>query len=313
MQPFRNAIPLLLLIAPSFLRADATIRYKTEMDSPVAVPALPATSLIYMKGNKGVTVSGDMTTIADFAKQEITLVDTVRKKYATIPASEYGDRISQAVAQVAGTGQTAAAAEIFNSMKVTCESKRSGRSEVIQGVQAEEREQTCSLAIELPESLKQASTAVTGAGVKFVTHIWFAAPAERARVPALWQLSGFEFWSKYFANPMEAMGKFMPGGMAAMLADMRKDQSAILRLNMEAYMDMPSIPGGAAAAGLPTITPGSPMIKMTQEIVELSTSPLDDSLFRVPDDCAAEPFGDVFNGMMQAHMQAPKAPVVQVK
>ena len=69
MQPFRNAIPLLLLIAPSFLRADATIRYKTEMDSPVAVPALPATSLIYMKGNKGVTVSGDMTTIADFAKQ----------------------------------------------------------------------------------------------------------------------------------------------------------------------------------------------------------------------------------------------------
>jgi hypothetical protein len=78
-------------------------------------------------------------------------------------------------------------------------------------------------------------------------------------------------------------------------------------------MDMPSIPGGAAAAGLPMIAPGSPIIKMTQEIVELSTSPLDDSLFRIPDDCAAEPFGDVFNGMIQAQMQAPKAPAGQAK
>jgi hypothetical protein len=45
--------------------------------------------------------------------------------------------------------------------------------------------------------------------------------------------------------------------------------------------------------------PGSPLMKMTQEIVELSTSPLDDSLFRVPDDCSPEPFEDVVNGMLQ--------------
>jgi hypothetical protein len=87
MRPFRNAISLFLLIAPSLLRADVTVRYKTEVNSPAAVPALPSASSIYMKGNKGVTMSDGVTTIADFAKQEITLVDTGREKYATIPAS----------------------------------------------------------------------------------------------------------------------------------------------------------------------------------------------------------------------------------
>jgi hypothetical protein len=308
MRPFRFAISL-LLIAPLFLQADTTIRYKTEVNSLTAIPAVPAGSLIYMKGNRGVTTSGGMTTIADFAKQEITLIDTVRKKYATIRASEYGAKMEQGLAQAAGPTQMAGAAEVFKSMKTTCESKKTGRTEVIQGVQAEEREQTCSLAINLPDSLKHADAPETGMGIKFVTHIWFASPAERLRVPGLWQLSGFELWSKYFVNPMEAMGKFMPGGMAAMYADMQKDQSVIMRLNMEAYMDMPSIPGGAAAAGLPTITPGSPVMKMTHEIVELSTAPLDDSLFQVPDDCSAEPFGDVFNGMI-ARLQAPKTPKV---
>jgi hypothetical protein len=307
MRPFRNAVWLFLLIAPPFLRADVTIRYKTEMNSLTAVPALPAGSVIYMKGNKGVTVSGDVTTIADFARQEITVVDTVGKKYATIPASEYGVKIKQGVAQAAGTAQTAGAAEVFNSMKTTCESKKTGRTEVIQSVQAEEREQTCSLAVNLPDSLKRAGAPDTGMGVKFVTHIWFASPVERMRVPGLWQLSGFEIWRNYFANPMKAMGSLMPGGMADMFTDMQKDQSVILRLNMEAYVDMASIPGAAAAAGLPMIASGSPLIKMTQEIVELSTSPLDDSLFQIPNDCSPEPFADVFQGMI-ARVPAPKAP-----
>jgi hypothetical protein len=263
-----------------------------------------------MKGNKGVTMSGGVTTIADFAKQEITLVDTVRQKYATIPASEYGAKIAQGVAQVAGATQMAGAAGVFNSMKTTCESKKTGRMEVIQSIQAEEREQTCSLTIEFPENLRQAGTPKNGMGIKFVTHIWFASPAERLRVPGLWQLSGFELWCKYFANPIEAMGKFMPGGMADMYADMRRDQSVLLRLNMEAYMDMPSIPGAATALGLPMIASGAPVMKMAQEIVELSTSPLDDSLFQIPDGCTAEPFGDVFNGMI-ARMQVPKAPARQ--
>jgi hypothetical protein len=309
MRQFRNAISLFLLIAPSFLRADTTIRYKTEVTSAMAASALPAELLIYMKGNKGVTMSAGAKTIADFAKQEITLVDTGRQKYATIPASEYGAKLEQGVTQVAGAEVLAAAAGMMNAMKVTCESKKSGRTEVIQGVQAEEREQNCSLAMQFPGG--QASNPVTGMGMRFVTHIWFASAVERLRVPGLWQLSGFELWFKYFANPLEALGKFMPGGMAGMFADMRKDQSAILRLSIETYMDMPPIPDAAIASGFTMPAPGSPLMKMTQEIVELSTSPLDDSLFRVPDDCIAEPFGDVLNGMMQTRMPAAKAPAKQ--
>ncbi len=89
MQSIRNVLLVSLLVAPSLLRGDATIRYKTEMTSSLPMPRLAdSSSAIYMKGNKGVSVSDGQTTIADFAKQEITIIDNDRKKFATIPAAE---------------------------------------------------------------------------------------------------------------------------------------------------------------------------------------------------------------------------------
>ena len=146
---------------------------------------LESDSAIYMKGNKGVAVSGGQTTIADFTKQEITIIDTERKKYATVPAADYATRLSESMPQMG-------AASPMMTMQTKCESSQTGRTEVIQGVHAEEREQTCSIEM-------------AGMSMKFVTHIWSAAAGERPRVPALWHLSGYELWQKYFMNPNGAL------------------------------------------------------------------------------------------------------------
>jgi hypothetical protein len=277
MQLFRNLLCISLLFAPSILRADATIRYKSNMTSAMPLPGLTdSDSAIYMKGNKGMVVSGGQTTIADFVKQEITIIDTDRKKYATVPAADYAPKMAESMPQMGAASQM--------TMQTKCDSAKSGRTEVIQGVQTEERVQTCSV-----EMAK--------VSMKFVTHIWSASPGERPRVPALWQLSGYELWQKYFMNPTAAVGKAM-GGMAPMMEDLQKDNSVILRLNMEVFL---------AASPVP-------MMKMNQEVVELSTAPLDDSLFQIPADFPAVPFGDLMNGMLQARLQAmktPKAPSTQ--
>jgi TonB family protein len=52
-------------------------------------------------------------------------------------------------------------------------------------------------------------------------------------------------------------------------------------------------------------------MKMTQEAVEISTAPLDDSLFGVPADCTVEPFADLMNGITAAAVQSMKTPAAK--
>ncbi len=291
-----------LSLTPGALRADATIRYKIETSSIAAMPSGlgNSTTVVYMKGNKGATMSGGSATIIDFAKQQVTMVDTARKKYATIPASEYGSRI-EAIMPDAGAGPGGIAADILKSMKTTCDSKNPGVSEVIQGVQTEERDVTCTTTMTMPSGSQQQGPLAPSMNMKFVMKIWSALPIERMRVPALWELSGYELWQKYFMNPFETSGKMAPMGMGPMFEAISKDQSVALRTSMEMYMDMPSF-GTAGAAS------NTPLMKMTNEVVELSVAPLDDSLFSIPADCSAAPFGDVMNGLTQAIMDSAKAP-----
>jgi hypothetical protein len=230
----------MLSAVPALLRADATVRYQTEMASPVArIPGQNGSTAVYMKGNKGATVSDYQTTIVDFAKQQVTIIDTERRKYATLPASEYGDKISQLMPSAMPEG--AGVDEMLKTMKTTCATKESVSTETIQGIQAEERDVTCSMTMSMPASVQQGTGgAMTGMGMKFVMRTWSATPGERVRVPGLWQLSGFELWQKYFMNPTGGFGKMMPDAMAPMLEAMSKGQSVTLRSTMEMSMSLPS-------------------------------------------------------------------------
>jgi hypothetical protein len=290
------AAPLLLsLSVPA--RADVTIRYKTETETPVAPGAnVSSSSTIRMKGNKGASISDRETMIVDFARQEITILDTSRRKFATVPAAQYGDfmsvQMSDVMAQAGGAGAIQSAVQ---SMKTTCDSKNGGETEIIQGVRTEEREMTCSMSMAMPDSVKQAMPAME---TKMVMRLWFASAAEKVRVPGLWQLSGYELWQNYFLNPTKALGKMSPPGMTEAFEALLKDQSATLRSSMEMSMRLPF--PGAANNGVTTL------MKMTSEVVELSTATLDDSLFAVPSDYIAEPIADVLRGITQASLTSAK-------
>jgi hypothetical protein len=297
MKTFLSAVLVVLAAAPMLVRADTTIRYTIDTSSPLAPAATTARSMvIYMKGNQGVTIVDGQTSIVDFARQQVTIIDTARRKYATIPASEYGARMGAHFTGMASAAvDSPMVGEMLKSMKSTCDTKKSDVPETIQGVLAEERDVRCTMTMDMPENVKNSMPPMA---VTMVMRTWSAAASERLRVPGLWQLSGFELWQSYFMNPAGSLGKMMPEGMKPMVDAMQKDQSATLRMSMEVSMKMP-MPGAPAG--------DTPFMKMNEEVVGLSTQLLEDELFTIPGDCSAEPFEDVLKGITDAMVASAKA------
>jgi len=282
---------------PSLVRADVTIRYTFETSSPMMPAAGKAHPMvIYMKGNKGVTVVDTQTTIVDFARQQVTIIDGARKKYATISAAEYaGKMASETAAIMPDTSGIPGVADMLKSMKTSCDTNNSAATETIQGVQGTEHEVACTMTMTMPDNMKAVMPSMA---LKMVSRVWSAAPGERLRVPGLWQLSGYELWQNYFMNPVGAMGKLLPEGIKPMIEAMQKDQSAVLRASTEISMNMP-MPGLPAG--------DTPFMTMKEEMTGLSTELLDDALFAVPSDYSEEPFEAVMSGITDAAMAAVKA------
>jgi hypothetical protein len=294
------SVTAFLIALPSLVRADVTIRYTFEMSTPMAPGASQSHPMvIYMKGNKGVTVVDSQTTIVDFSRQQITIIDGARKKYTTIAAADYaGKLVAQTSAIMPDTSGIPGVADMLKTMKTTCDTKNSDAAETIQGVQGVKHEVACTMTMSMPDSMKDVMPSM---GMKMVTRVWSASPSERLRVPGLWQLSGYELWQNYFMNPMGAIDKMLPGGMMEgikpMIDAMQKDQSAVLRSTTEISMSMP-LPGLPAG--------DTPFMTMKEEMTGLSTELLDDSLFTVPADYAAEPFEAVMGGIRDAAMATVK-------
>jgi TonB family protein len=304
----------LAFFAACGLRADVTIRYQSDFKLAAGLPPMieqaikPAlakgsTLSVRMKGNKAWSKAGDVAEIVDFTKQELTLIDAGHHTFATFPASELAGKMAAATPQMSAE-QTKALQQAMSSIKTTVDSKMTGRSELIQGVQAEEREITVSMAMPMPAGTSQA-----GPGVRLVMQIWNAKSGEALRVPAIRELTGFNLWQKYFLNPtgmIENISGKMPaiGGMVTpMLEEILKNQSVILRMHVNMYMPfmvamaqkMAEQKGGAGVA----IDPDAPTMQINQEVVELSNAPVDASLFEIPKEYTASPADDLVRSMVQ--------------
>jgi hypothetical protein len=295
-----------LTALPALTRADVTIRYTYELSSPM-VPAASQSHpmVIYMRGNQGATVMDSQTIIADFSKQQITIIDGVRKKYATIAAADYAAKMAAQTAQVMSampdTSAIPGVADMLKNLKTTCDTTNSEAAGTIQGVQATKHEVACTMTISMPDNMKDVMPSM---GMKMVIRVWSASPGERLRVPGLWQLSGYELWQNYFMNPIGEMGKMLPEGIKPMIEAMQKDQSAVLRFTMEGSMSMP-MPGLPAG--------DTPIMTMKREMTGLSTELLDDKLFTVPADCSEEPFEAVMKGITDAAMATVKDQMEKAK
>jgi hypothetical protein len=313
MKSLRGSILAAAILMASALRADVTIRYQTDfkpVGSPRAGAADPIGKVlgkdlsfsIRMKGNKGRVNSDGSTMIVDFVKLELTLLDSEHRQYAIIPTSEYAGKVAGVIAGMGGPGL-----DVFGAMKTKVESTSMGRSEVIQGVLAEERQITFTM--QTPEP---GAASPSDLSMKIVMQIWTAKPGEALRLPAIRELAGFNLWQKLFLNPVEMLGPLAPkssdtgNAMEKLFAEIGKNQSVLLRMHMEMFM--PSMGALAAqTAGQPAATP---FMQMTQEVAEISTAPVDDTEFLVPADYTAAPFEQVLAATFSAKTTAAQSEAV---
>ena len=98
----------------------------------------------------------------------------------------------------------------------------------------------------------------------------------------------------------------MPGigeGIAAMIKEMQSGTGVVLRVQMESYMPMvaamlkqrpESSPLGAA------FDPDAPFMQMNKEVVEISTAPVPDSVFQIPEGYKSAPAADIIGDLMSA-------------
>lgn len=287
-------LALFLTAAPA-LRADVTVRYKSDMTGAAMPSGMDLSSTTYIKGNKVRTAASGMTMIIDAIKQEITMIDAAHKTFATIPASQYAKGVAGAMPMPAGAASDEVQA-MLGKMKTTVDSKNTGRTDAILGIQAVERETTATIEMPMPGDMP-------GMQMKMVVHEWTAKPEEVLRLPALRELAALNAWQQYFMNATGSLDQLGPMKSAlAPLEEAMRPDGVILRTRTEMSMSMGS--PGAAAGAQPAATP---IMQMGNELVELSAEPVDEALFRIPDDYAPADFGAMMKGAVQDVVKATTA------
>jgi hypothetical protein len=300
------------MFAAPVLRADVTIRYENDFKVASFLPSgampfgssMPQLSLMRLKGNKAYANLGTFTSIVDVATQEITMIDADHKRFAKAPFQDYVDRMATMVLSSMPV-LNAEAPKAMASMKTTVSTRKTGRTDVIQGVQAEETEMTFSSDMVRPNAVQQ-----TGPTVRVVMQIWNARPEEALRNPAVRQLVGYSAYSKYLMNPTELLQKLfaqMPGfgqDFISGFQELSQNITLTLKLHIEAFMPMlAQLAKQAEAQGhpLPAGTDSNaPLMEMNHEVVEISTAAIEDSVFQIPADFEAGTFGDMMKSLIAA-------------
>jgi hypothetical protein len=287
----------ILVLAPvtiSTLYADVTTRFKTETTMNPAVRALapsamkeeglaaPQETAFRLKGGKGFSSSMGITSIVDLTTKDMTVLDGATMRYAKMTSEQFIDEAAQAMPQMPAGASAAIAA-----MKTSVSSPGlTGRTAVIQGVEAEEREVV--VTVEGPPI----PNAPEGPLIRMVMQLWTAKASEVTRVPAIRELSGYYLYSFATMNPIaniEKMMKQFPGLAGALEPLIREMHSGTPMLRMHVDLFMPSMiamlqrmsPGGnGLGAGLDD---RAPLVQVNHELVELSTAPVPESVFQIPE------------------------------
>ena len=220
----------------SVLHADVTLRYKTEVKINPALPAqmatgamkgmvsaLPQETVIRVKGGKGFSSEMGYNSIIDFTTNEMMFLDTAVKRYGRLKSDQFGKEMVGAMPEMRTDGRATGP-----SMKTDVSPARlTGRTAVIQGVEAEERELVFSM--EEPAMPNMPS----GPMFKMVLQFWTAKPGEVMRVPAIRELTRYSLWSYATMNPVSSLGSMMkqlPGFSDAIESMMKEKQKGLALL-----------------------------------------------------------------------------------
>jgi hypothetical protein len=316
----RYLLASLTLLAMPVLNADVTLKYKSEVKLNPTLPpmiaqqatkgmngALAPESSMQFKGGKGLNSASGITSISDFTKQEITLLDKEGKRYATVPAAKIADEMTAAMPQLPEQAKAAMA-----SMKSHYSSKPGTSVATIQGVEAEEKQ------MEITVDMPAIPNVPAGPMMRLVMHVWMPKAGEALKNAAIREIAGHNLFAYTTMNPAATMAKMfqqMPGFLDAFDGMMKDLQSAgvpvILRMQMEMYMPMIGAmmkqnPQAGAMFGA-GFDPDAAFVTMSQDLAEISTAAIPDAVFQVPEGFKQVPASDILKDMV-TKMQAQAAP-----
>ncbi len=325
MRAFGTFILMVCLLAAPALRADVTIRYKTDFKVGAMVPPamsqqgsnspklpFPPIVLVQVKGDKGASNAGLSASLIDFTKQEITILDATNKLFATVAIKDYWGELTASMPTMPAVPPAAQA--ILASIKSDFSCSKTGRTDSVVSVMVEENECTFSMSLPIPAGLPmppgmfQPGQPVTV--IKLVMQRWSATPAEVQRVPALSEFMTYSSSSAQLLNPAASMqqilGKlpFIGQNFEPMIEEFSKNPSATLKMHAEIFIPvLAQIAPILQAQGHPLpagFDPNAALAVVDMVATELSSAPIDASVFQVPADYHATPLADLLKSLMPA-------------
>lgn len=294
----------LLAVAAALLirdaRADLTIHYKTSYQ---LAPGLPASmtdvmkqqlagsmgdeTTIQIQGDRVVTRTGKLIWIADYGKQQITLIHPGSKRYTTTTIADFAKQAAGLI--------TPEARQAMDMVKVDVKGVKSGKTALIHDVPVEENVVTMTMEGAAPGS-------PPGVQVRMEMHHWMATPGALERFPEFKQWNVQKWSSGGGFNPADILsGGFTPGPSAdklrAAMQELIKENSG-LALKSETRMFMPPMIQMLQAQGM---APGDgPMISTVMEMDRFTADPVPASVFEVPAGYQAAPLADLIQELNPA-------------
>jgi hypothetical protein len=270
------------------LRGDVTVRYDTKAKGAAILPpaakeqfekAAAAAITMHVKGNKGYTRTGSVISIYDLGSQTATIIDDDSKSFASASLAEYQKAVVALTPKL--SPETLA---MLENMETNLTTRKTGRAEVIGGIRAEEQE------IVFTTSNKTTGIEKAGTLSRVVIQIWNAAPGQSTKLPALAELDHFSASSATAMNPSSTIQQMLSGfaGMAKGYEALTKEFNSkgfVLRTRMSVYVPMMAdVAKNLAAEGrpVPGYDPAAPLGEVTQELSQMTTTPIAESVFAVP-------------------------------
>jgi hypothetical protein len=303
------AICLALVAAVPSLHADVTLRYETRTTLNPSLPpqiaevmmkslsmTLPEMSAQQFRNGKLFYSQAKLNLIVDTAKREITMIDSLGRRYATVPADQYGSAISGSMPEVPGQARS-----MPGSMKIHAESAPGGATATIQGIQAEDHALVFTIDGPTGQGLPG------GPMVRMTMHMWLAKGSEALRVQALREVSGYNLMAMEALSPVATIQKMFQqfSGMGDAFAGLQKDLiagggSVMLRMQLDMFVPMMAALTGQAASD-----PNAPFVQITQELAQISTEAVPDSVFQVPDGYQAATVAEILQATTAGIATAP--------
>ena len=175
----RVAAVALLMVAAPLLRADFTMGYEVILEVPAWLTPelakqlkeglrtrLPEFLTVQVRGDKGFFGTQRFKVVADYSKQEVTILEPPQKRFATMPMKDYPGAVRAAMPGMPGPVQAA-----LGTTKPKFSIRKTGRSEYILGFSADEYEAEFSV-----EPAGELAARYQAPIAKTVLRLWIAAP-----------------------------------------------------------------------------------------------------------------------------------------